>query len=159
MPGEERKRNLGHKVLWSVITLPVLVIVLFGGGAWAASNQLLFPVWRGVSKDLSRCEPETAKYWGESCGNLRETRAFQFTEVRIPSMNGYDLPGWLVGTAANGMGPAQGAIMLVHGGGADRREGTRFVRFFLARSLDVLTFDLGCHGEAPCPVPGLTYGH
>lgn len=36
---------------------------------------------------------------------------------------------------------------------------TRFVRFFLGRKLDVLTVDLGCHGEAPCPVPGMTYGH
>jgi fermentation-respiration switch protein FrsA (DUF1100 family) len=48
--------------------------------------------------------------------------------------------------------------MLIHAGGSDRREGTRYVPFFLGQDLDVLTVDLGCHGEAPCPVPGLTYG-
>lgn len=49
--------------------------------------------------------------------------------------------------------------MLVHSGGGDRREETRYVRFFLEQKLDVLAFDLGCHGEAPCPVRGMTYGH
>lgn len=137
----------------------VAVPVLFGGGLWFASNQLLFPVWRGVTKDLSVCQPETTKYWGAGCGNLRTTHEFKFNEVQVPSVNGYDLPGWLIGSAENGRGPAQGAIMLIHGGGSDRREETRYVRFFLGRNLDVLTLDLGCHGEAPCPVPGLTYGH
>src|SRR6266851_4258237 len=55
-------------------------------------------------------------------------------------------------------GPAEGAIMLIHGGGSDRRELTRHVRFYLGRHLDVVTLDVGCDGEAPCPVPGLTYG-
>jgi alpha-beta hydrolase superfamily lysophospholipase len=55
--------------------------------------------------------------------------------------------------------PAQGVIMLVHSGGSDRREETRYIQFFLSQKLDVLTFDLGCQGEAPCLVPGMTYGH
>jgi uncharacterized protein len=79
--------------------------------------------------------------------------------VRVPSLQGYELPGWLIGAEENGMGRAQGAILLVHGGGSDRREVTRHVRYFLGRRLDVLTLDLGCSGEAPCPVPGLSYGH
>ena len=35
---------------------------------------------------------------------------------------------------------------------------TRYVAFYLSQGLDVLTFDLGCHGEAACPTYGLTYG-
>jgi len=42
--------------------------------------------------------------------------------VKVPSLNGYDLPGWLIGAADNGTGPAEGAIMLIHGGGSDRTE-------------------------------------
>jgi uncharacterized protein len=137
---------------------PVAVVVLLGAGLWFASDQLLFPVWRGVTKDLSDCRPQTATYWGKDCGNLRESRAFTFSEVQLASLNGYQLPGWLVGSAENGKGPAKGAVMLIPAGGSDRREETRLIPFFLGRSLDVLTLDLGCQGEAPCPVPGLTYG-
>jgi alpha-beta hydrolase superfamily lysophospholipase len=123
-----------------------------------ASNQLLSPSFRGVSKDLSVCKPETEKYFGKACGNLRETHQFAFSEVKIPSPNGYELPGWLVKSADNAKGPPKGAIMMVHAGGSDRREDTRYIDFYLRQGLDVLTFDLGCHGEAPCPTYGMSYG-
>jgi len=140
------------------LTMLVVVPVLFSAGIWFAGNQLLYPSWSGATKDLSRCPPVLAAVWGEGCGNLRLTRALQFREVAVPSLNGYDLPGWLIGAADNRREPAIGAILLVHGGGSDRREVTRHASFFLDRRLDVLTVDLGCHGEAPCPVPGLSYG-
>ncbi|WP_224244095.1 alpha/beta hydrolase [Hyalangium gracile] len=137
----------------------LVVPLLLAGGLWSASNQLLFPSWKGATRDLAVCGAELAEHWGKECGNLRGTHEFEFSEVRVPSINGYELPGWLIRAEANGRGTAQGAIMLIHGGGSDRRQLTKHIRFFLDRRLDVLTFDLGCHGEAPCPVPGLTYGH
>jgi pimeloyl-ACP methyl ester carboxylesterase len=149
---------MSRKLTWGGLLALLAVLGAFGGGLWSSSNQLLFPSWRGATKDLSVCGPELARYWGEGCGNLRTTHEFRFSEAKVPSLNGYDLPGWLIGAADNSMGPAEGAIMLIHGGGSDRRELTRHVRFYLRRHLDVLTLDLGCHGEAPCPVPGLTYG-
>jgi alpha-beta hydrolase superfamily lysophospholipase len=100
----------------------------------------------------------TAKYWGAGCSNLRTTNEFKFREVHFSSVNGYELPGWLIGTAENGKGRAKGAIMLIPAGGSDRREETRFIQFFLGQNLDVLALDVGCQGEAPCPVPGMTYG-
>jgi uncharacterized protein len=145
------------RVLGTVALLAVPL--LSGAGLWLASNQLLFPSWKGATHDLADCNPELAVSWGEGCGNLRSTHALKFREVRVPSLQGDALPGWLVGAEHNGMGMAQGAIMLIHGGGSDRREVTRHARYFLGRHLDVLTLDLGCHGEAPCPVPGLSYGH
>jgi uncharacterized protein len=148
-----------RKLIWAAIIVLVLLFALLGGGLWFASDQLLSPSFRGVTRDLSVCKPETAKYWGEGCGNLRDTHQFKFSEVQVPTVNGYDLPGWFVKAADNGMEPAQGVIMLVHAGGSDRREETRYIQFFLSQKLDVLTSDLGCHGEAPCPVPGMTYGH
>lgn len=148
-----------RKVIWVTGAVSVAAIALCGGGLWFASNQLLFPAWSGVSKDLSHCTRQAATHWGKGCGNLRDTHEFVFSEVQIPSVNGYALPGWLVKASDNILEPAGGAIMLVHGGGSDRRENTRFVNFFLSQRLDVLTLDLSCHGEAPCPVPGMTYGH
>jgi uncharacterized protein len=153
------KSNMKRKVIWISVIVFIAVLALLGGGLWFASSQLLSPSFRGVTKNLSVCKPETAKYWGEGCGNLRDTHQFKFSEVQVPSVNGYKLPGWSIKAAENGMEPARGAIMLVHAGGSDRREETRYIQFFLSQKLDVLTFDLGCQGEAPCPVPGMTYGH
>jgi uncharacterized protein len=147
-----------RKLKWLVIIVPVLLLVLLTGGLWFASNQLLYPSFRGATRDLSVCKAETAQYWGEGCGNLRTTHQFKFSEVKVRSLNGYDLPGWFIKTTDNGMEPARGAIMLIHGGGSDRREETRYIQFLLNQKLDVLTLDMGCQGEAPCPVPGITYG-
>lgn len=132
--------------------------VLFAAGLWLAGNQLLQPAWKGATKDFTVCGAELTAAWGDGCGNLRLNGALRFSEVTVPSLNGYDLPGWLVRAADNGRPPAPGAIMLVHGGGSDRREVTRHAPYFLNRGLDVLMLDLGCHGEAPCPVAGLSYG-
>jgi uncharacterized protein len=152
--GRSKKRLLA----WIGAALVVVLLVVMSGGLWFASGQLLSPTFHGVSKDLAVCAPETEKYFGKDCGNLRENRAFTFGEVKIRSVNGYDLPGWLVRTADNAQRPARGAILLVHAGGSDRREDTRYIKFYLSQQLDVLTFDLSCQGEAPCPTSGITYG-
>ncbi len=140
------------------VALVFLVLVLVIVSFWMGSNMILNPVWRGVSKNLAAGTPETEKYWGPGYGNLRTTHQYKFSEVKFHSVNGYDLSGWLVKSADNNFGAAKGAIMLVHGGGGDRREETRYIHFFLSQHLDVLTFDYGCMGEAPCPVPGMSYG-
>jgi len=149
------RRRLKIAGLVALLGLPVMA----AASLWFATNQLLFPSWAGATKDLSVCNPELAAHWGPDCGNVRAAGGVRFEEVQIRSVNGYDLPGWRVGALENGHGPAKGAVLLVHGGGSDRREVTRHIPFFLGRGLDVLAVDLGCHGEAPCPVPGLSYGH
>ena len=141
----------------TAITL-VVFIALFTAIIWMASNQLLYPSFKGIPRHFTDCSPEGEKLWGKGCGNLRITKQFKFNEITVPSTNGYPLPGWLIRSAENGYGGAKGAIMLVHGGGGDRREETNYIAYFLKRQLDVLTFDLSCSGEASCPVPGLTYG-
>ncbi len=139
-------------------SVPALLMVGLGGGLWSASSSLLFPSFHGATRDLAACPAEAERAWGPSCGNLRTSRALAFEEVRVPSLNGYDMPAWLMRSSANGGAVASGAIVLVHGGGSDRREMTRHARFYLGRGLDVLSLDLGCAGEAPCPVPGQSYG-
>ena len=153
--GRSKKRLL----VWIGAALLAVVFVVMGGGLWFASGQVLSPTFHGVSKDLAVCTLETERYFGKACGNLRENHAFVFSEVVIGSVNGYDLPGWLVRAAENGQGPARGAIMLVHAGGSDRREDTRYIALYLGQKLDVLTFDCSCQGEAPCPGSGITYGN
>ena len=154
--------NKKHFNKWLLLWLIPLVIILgisfMGISMWLASNQLLFPSFRGITKNFSVCNPETVKYFGRDCGNLRESNEFKFSEVKVASVNGYDLPGWFIKSSENGFGAAQGAVFLVPAGGSDRREDTKYIKYFLSRHLDVLTYDPGCAGEAPCPVPGLSYG-
>lgn len=78
-----RTSKVRRRLLWSA-GLAVAVLIAFSGAAlWFASNQLLSPAWRGVTKDLSVCEPEAEKHWGQDCGNLRET-----PPVRVPGGEG-----------------------------------------------------------------------
>ncbi|TGK84660.1 alpha/beta hydrolase [Leptospira noumeaensis] len=154
------KRNwILPRVGYSLVIVFSLVLFAFTFGMWSASDQILFPNWKGVSKDFLKCSPEGEKNWGKSCGNIRLTKEFYFREVLIPSLNGYDLPGWLVPAHENGILFSKGVILFVHGGGSDRRELTRLIPFYLNQGFDVLSFDLSCHGEAPCMVPGLTFGN
>jgi hypothetical protein len=116
----------------------VLFITLFTAAIWMASNQLLYPSFKGIPQQFTDSSPEGEKLWGKGCGNLRITKQFKFTEVSVPSTNGYRLPGWLIKSDENGYGVAKGAIMLVHGGGGDRREETNYISYFLKRQLDEL---------------------
>ncbi|PJZ27010.1 dipeptidyl aminopeptidase [Leptospira hartskeerlii] len=145
-------------LLWSISIILLLVPIFVSFGIWSASNQLLFPVWRD-NQDFSACNSETEKHWGPFCGNLRNSNEFKFEELKIPSSNGFDLPAWKVSTLENGKGKSKGVIFLVHGGGSDKREMTKHIRFFLKSGLDVFSFDFGCHGEASCTIPGLSYGY
>ncbi len=108
---------------------------------------------------MSLCTPERTDSWGKECGNLRVSKSYKFTEVKIRSINGYEIPGWMIRSAENGKGPAKGVVIFVPGGGSDRRENSRYIPYFINRAFDVLSVDLGCAGESPCPVPGLTFGH
>jgi pimeloyl-ACP methyl ester carboxylesterase len=142
-----------RKLNWLVFILSAGL----AGALWYYTGQLLYPSWR--AKDLSVCDARTESYWGKDCGNIRKSGQFQFEEIKIPSTNGYDLPGWKIPSAKNGSGPASGAVFLVHGGGSDRREESRYIQFFVSRRLDVYTFDMSCSGESPCVAAGMTFGH
>ncbi|SDJ17925.1 alpha/beta hydrolase [Alteribacillus bidgolensis] len=136
----------------------ILLVATMSLGLWVSSNMLLSPSFKGVTKDFSHCLPDTERYFGESCGNLRQTKEYSFQEVKFFSVNGYVLPGWLIRAEDNGGPPSNSAIMFVHAGGSDRREGTKYIGMYHRLGMDVLTFDLSCHGEAPCITSGLSFG-
>lgn len=149
---------------WSILRIILTVfgvviglfVLLFAFGLWSATDQILKPSFKNVTDTPSE-GPTTKKSFGNQWENLRYSRKYQFEEVRIASENG-ELPGWLVKAAENGRSQAEGAIMLVHAGGSDRRQMTKFIEMYLDQRLDVLTFDLSCQGEAPCNRAGITYG-
>ncbi|TGL33487.1 alpha/beta hydrolase [Leptospira perdikensis] len=156
---QPRRFRILVKLCYGAVIVFTLFLFAVAFGIWSASNQILFPKWNGLSKNFLECSFDGEKAWGRSCGNIRLTNEYRFKEIWIPSLNGYDLPGWLVPAYENGGLMSKGVILLVHGGGSDRRELTRLIPFYLNQGFDVLSFDLSCHGEAPCVVPGLSFGN
>jgi len=149
---------MNRRLIWGAGVVIALLTGVTFFALWSASGQLLFPVSRGVKKDLAFCPPEAEHHWGKHCGNLRQTGIWKFHEVSFENAAALKLSGWLIRGADNGRTAARGAVLLAHGGGSDRREMTRLISMYLKHGLDVLTFDYSCHGESPCAVPGLTYG-
>ncbi|WP_291873626.1 alpha/beta hydrolase [Leptospira sp.] len=155
-----KRGRIGIPIIFFVSCFSIFILLMIFG-IWTASNQILFPKWKGITKDLSDCNREVEGLWGKHCGNIRLTKEFPFSEISIPSINGYRLPGWMVSTKENEKNfdnQKSKVIILVHGGGSDRREVTRYIPFYLSLGMDVISFDLSCHGEAPCHFPGLSFG-
>jgi pimeloyl-ACP methyl ester carboxylesterase len=147
----------------------LLLLVLTTVGAFYFSNGLMRPSWQ--EKGISHCEGYRRETYGPECGNLFVNKQFKYVDVQVQTPRGYALPGWYVPHAANvdvaaaaspgtGAAPplARTAVYYAHGGGSDRREGFKYIQYFLGRGFDVYLFDYSCHGEAPCQIPGLSFG-
>lgn len=141
-------------MVWAVLGGLTLTAAGVGYGVWTFSTEMLYPSWR--VEGISTCEQAWRQTWGPACGNLRELGTHAFREIETSTPSGVTLRGWKV---EGGPGPYEGwAVLHVHGGGADRREGYRFVDFFTDLGMDVVLFDLPCHGESDCAVEGLSFG-
>jgi pimeloyl-ACP methyl ester carboxylesterase len=148
-----------NKKLLILISIPVLFILFIFSIAWYFSGQVLYPPWK--ARDLSECKQNFIdEEWGPDCGNLRMNKQYAFSEVRIESENGM-LSGWHVSYNANRDKRAvnnESAMFFFHGGGADRRQGFRYVDFFLNRGYDVYLFDMSGHGESTSRIPEISLG-
>ena len=167
----------------SAIVLVLLLLVV----PWIFSSKALYPEWgREGLEDCPgtrgpawgpRCgnieHLETYRYTEESFPS--EDGSYATPAWHIPAAQPIDLgahwrfsealPETLAGwerAAARPVGfrlpPGQFAAIFVHGGGADRREGYRFIAFFLRHGFDYYMPDVVCHGRADCPERGLSFG-
>jgi len=138
-----------------IIAIPVLSVSVFFASLWYFSGRLLYPPWKTAS--LAEEPPE---YWGENYGNLRLQKKIVFSEVAVESENGR-LAGWYVPYYLN-MGKSsalsKATVFFLHGAGADRRQGFRYLKFFLNRGYDVYLFDLSGHGESSFKTAGFSFG-
>ncbi|MCR9141696.1 MAG: prolyl oligopeptidase family serine peptidase [bacterium] len=142
-------------------------IVLGAAIAWYFTSQALYPEWQIM--DLASCPQRQVEGFGPECGDLRKLDDFAFEDYLAPTDRGYAVPAWYIPALkqkappakANVLGVAPGkyAAIFIHGGGADRRAGTRLARYFIDRGIDYYQPDLVCHGLAECPRPGLSFGY
>ncbi|MEQ9367365.1 MAG: alpha/beta fold hydrolase [Leptospirales bacterium] len=145
------------------------VCALLAGAAigWYFTGQALYPEWQIM--DLGPCPPRRIEGFGPECGDLRKLDQFVFEDKEFPTDRGYSVPAWYLPANRQKTRPAESGLLgaasgqyaaiFVHGGGADRREGTRLARYFLDRGVDYYQPDLVCHGLSQCPRPGLSFGY
>ena len=72
--------------------------------------------------------------------------------VTFPSLSGATLHGWWLPASS----PGNGAVILIHGVGGNRRDMARRAATLHAHNYTVLLFDLGAHGESIAP--RITFG-
>ncbi len=146
------------KKVVALLFIPIAAAGLIWGAVSYFAGQLLYPSWR--INDLSYCEKEDyrSKKWGPSCGNARLLKQYKAVDLKVKGPDGLEAKGWYIPRSGNADVRAAGAVMFTHGGGSDRREGSRFIDFAHKRGLDFYAFDLRCHGESACKFKELSFG-
>lgn len=124
--------------------------------AYFVSEVAVKPPWyaHGRREDgliMKRC-PD---YWLEYISDPLTDFDLPFEDVEFKSTGGYTLRGWHVPGAG---GARKVGVVLVHGGGRDRRAWLRHVPFLHAAGFGCLLFDLREHGLSDGKMRGFTFG-
>ncbi|MBX7058868.1 MAG: alpha/beta hydrolase [Leptospirales bacterium] len=142
-----------------LFSLPLLFFAAATGVAFYFTNRALYPEWKTTPGEC----PERRRDWGKDCGDASRNGEYFVRDINLSSAGplALDTPAWFLSAADNrerltlatdgAFHPAgRWAAAFIHGGGADRREGYRYARYFLSRGIDYYMLDTVCHGSAPC---------
>ncbi|KNH09666.1 Alpha/beta hydrolase fold protein [Perkinsela sp. CCAP 1560/4] len=160
-----------RKVLLALV-FPVTLLLLMNGSTFAAkflvltcfyyvfvisyfvSEVSIKPPWyRPNSSKLSlQAVPE---YWQGIVHDPKYDLGIDYEDVTFETVDKYNLSGWFVPSMSE---DNQTGIVLVHGGGRDRRAWLRHVRIFHDAGFAVLLFDFREHGMSQGSGKGFTYG-
>ena len=163
--------SLIRKVLVS-ISFPVMLLLLVNGSSFAfkflcftflyylcavsyfVSEVSIKPPWyRPNSAKLSmQALPE---YWQGIVNDPKYDLGIDYEDVWFETVDRYRLSGWFVPSVNE---DCKTGIVLVHGGGRDRRAWLRHVRMFHDAGYAVLLFDFREHGMSQGSGKGFTYG-
>ncbi|MEM9177590.1 MAG: alpha/beta fold hydrolase [Myxococcota bacterium] len=138
--------------------LAVLVAIgLLAAAGWLGSGFVLHPPWYvGVSPDGTLPRVENESWHGIDSDPFTAFR-IPYEDVTFSAEDGQTLRGWFV----PGRLPrraAQAAILLVHGGGGDRRDYLRHVPLYHDAGWPVLLFDCREHGGSDGRGVGVSFG-
>jgi uncharacterized protein len=117
------------KILILLSATALLITFLFTGAAWYFSSMLLYP-------PVKQCKPKHFIY----CGGIKELK-LKYEEVSFTSSDGIKIRGWYVPSKK----PSQKAIVLLHGHGATRYEGLRWVPALHSAGYNLLLINLRGH--------------
>ncbi|RNF05822.1 Alpha/beta hydrolase fold protein [Trypanosoma cruzi] len=95
-------------------------------------------------------------YWNGYCHDPKRDFGLEYEDVSFTSTDRYTLRGWYVPPPAANR--RKMGIVLVHGGGRDRRAWLRHVPFLHKEGYGCLLFDFREHGLSDGNMRGFTYG-
>lgn len=106
-----------------------------------------------------KCCPD---YWQGWITDPKTDLGMEYEDVKFKSMGNYTLRGWHIpppSQSANSLCEGNGVgIVMVHGGGRDRRAWLRHTHFLHRAGFGLLLFDLREHGVSDGKMRGLTFG-
>ncbi len=114
-----------------IIAVTALMLIAVFSASWYFSSVVMYPN-RGV------CSKDHFVY----CTDPSELK-LSFENVSFKSIDGLTLKGWYVPSGKSGKG-----IVMVHGHGANKREGLRWLSALNKAGFNVLLFDLRNSGES-----------
>ncbi len=130
------------------------VAALCAGGLWLFSGYVLNPPWYpGVSPDGTLPVVDNQS-WNGAVSNPLDAFGLACQDVAFPAEDGQTLRGWYLADADR---PASAALVLVHGGGGDRRDYLRHLPLFRAAGWPVLLFDCREHGASDGRGVGMSF--
>ena len=133
-----------------------LLIALGGAVAWA-TTQIRVPPWRRYDGPFLKdgfVEPNdwAHRWWAVM---TVDDLPFPHEDVEALAADRSTLRGWFWAAPS----PTASAVLLVHGGGADRRSMLKYATFIREAGYAVAAFDLRDHGTSDGDRRGLTFGH
>ena len=113
------------KLKYTVIGVPLILLVILLGISWYFSSSMLYP-------SLRPCPVEHYVY----CKTPEELQ-IHYEDISFQTIDGYILPGWYMPS-----GQSTEVILLIHGRGATRHEGMRYAKALLNAGFNLLAIDL-----------------
>ncbi|KAG8343435.1 putative Ankyrin repeats (many copies) [Trypanosoma vivax] len=143
--------------LFALQYVAVSLIYYFVTLGYFVSEITIRPPWYhhrpGSSTFTSQGCPE---YWGGCVHDPWTDLHLCYEDVSFASTDGYTLRGWYVPPPSKGA--CKTCVVLVHGGGRDRRAWLRHVPFIHNAGYGCLLFDFREHGLSDGNMRGFTYG-
>lgn len=114
----------------TALGIVAFILVVLPGAGWYFTSQIIHPA-------KGPCDKKHFIY----CGTPEEL-GLKYEDISFTASDGVPLKGWYI------PGTRKEAVIMVHGHGADRHEGLRWVRGLHRYGMSVLLFDLRNHGTS-----------
>jgi len=141
---------------WYIFLFVLLSFMYFYTvGAYLVSEVSIRPPWYTPTPNGELTRHGIPEYWQGIFTNPQYDLNLEYDNVEFPNNAGHTLRGWWVPVEE---GQTDVAVVMVHGGGRDRRAWLRHVQMFHQEGFPCLLFDLREHGVSDGTCRGFSYG-
>lgn len=147
-----------RKRLRILSTLAIGFLMVIAGLSIACTRLALYPWWykpKLVGKELAPCSDYQQRV-NLYCHDPKTDLGLEYTDFSFKSKNGATVNGWVV--LPVNMTTSSGTVVLVHGGGNDRRALLKHVKYLTQAGFTTLLIDCWNHGLNLGDGKGLSFG-